>query len=270
MPGDGRAKQTGTDVRSYADATRRWVPLVIVGGLLGVAAIAASVATPGVHSIPIPHDSADSAGGGSASTSAAPSVDVGSGASRAVFSAPGWASWIGGLAAAAFVITVVVVLVWHFIRNRWLDIRQVARDTDRSGEAMSARREDVIAALDEGIARLAGDGDARSAVIACWVRLEEVARAAGTPRAPSDAPADLVARLLGAHQVSTAALTSLADLYRAARFSTNVIDNSMRTQALSSLHTIRGQLEVSGSAVGPSGLPLRDGYVSGTEDGRRW
>jgi Domain of unknown function (DUF4129) len=135
---------------------------------------------------------------------------------------------------------------------------------------MSARREDVIAALDEGIARLAGDGDARSAVIACWVRLEEVARAVGTPRAPSDAPADLVARLLGAHQVSTAALTSLADLYRAARFSTNVIDNSMRTQALSSLHTIRGQLEVSGSAVGPSGLPLRDGYVSGTEDGRRW
>ncbi len=256
-------------MRSYADATRRWVPLVIVGGLLGVAAIAASIATPGVHSVPIPHDSADGAGAASASATAAPSLAPGSGAAREVFGVPGWASWIGGLAAAAFVITVVAVLVWHFVRNHWLDIRQVARDADRSGEAMSARREDVIAALDEGIARLAGDGDARSAVIACWVRLEEVAEAAGTPRAPSDAPADLVTRLLGAHQVSTAALTSLADLYRAARYSTNVIDNSMRARALSSLHTIRGQLEVSVPTVGASGLPLRDAYVSGANDGRR-
>jgi len=53
----------------------------------------------------------------------------------------------------------------------------------------------MIAALDDGIARLAGDGDARSA--------------------------DLVTRVLGAHQVSKPALTSLADLYRAARYSTN-------------------------------------------------
>ncbi len=256
-------------MRSYADATRRWVPLVIVGGLLGVAAIAASIATPGVHSVPIPHDSADGVGAASASATAVPSLAPGSGAAREVFGVPGWASWIGGLAAAAFVITVVAVLVWHFVRNHWLDIRQVARDADRSGEAMSARPEDVIAALDEGIARLAGDGDARSAVIACWVRLEEVAQAAGTPRAPSDAPADLVTRLLGAHEVSTAALSSLADLYRAARYSTNVIDNSMRARALSSLHTIRGQLEVSVPTVGPSGLPLRDAYVSGANDGRR-
>jgi hypothetical protein len=269
MPADGRAEQTGTDVRSYTDATRRWVPLVIVGGLLGLAAIAASVATPGVHSVPIPHDSADGAGSASASATAPASLDAGSGAAHQVFSVPGWASWIGGLAAAAFVITVVAVLVWHFIRNHWLDIRQVARDADRSGEAMSARREDVIAALDEGIARLAGDGDARSAVIACWVRLEEVARAAGTPRALSDAPADLVTRLLGAHHVSTSALTSLADLYRAARYSTAVIDNSMRERALSALSTIRGQLEVSGATIGPSGLPLRDPYVTGADDGWR-
>ena len=248
-------------MRSYADATRRWVPLVIVGGLLGVAAIAASVATPGVHSVPIPHDSAGGAGGASPSATAVPSLDAGSGGARQVFSVPAWASWIGGLAAATFVITVVAVLVWHFIRNHWLDIRQVARDADRSGEAMSARREDVIAALEEGIARLAGDGDARSAVIACWVRLEEVARAAGTPRLPSDAPADLVTRLLGAHQVSTAALTSLADLYRAARYSTTVIDNSMRERAIAALSTIRGQLEVSR----PSGFPLRDPYVTGAD-----
>jgi hypothetical protein len=256
-------------VRSYADATRRWVPLVIVGGLLGVAAIAASIATPGVHSVPIPTDSADGSGGGSASATALPSLDAGSAAARQVFSVPTWASWIGGLAAAAFVITVVAVLVWHFVRNHWLDIRQVARDADGSHEAMSARREDVIAALDEGIARLAGDGDARSAVIACWVRLEEVAHAAGTPREPSDAPADLVTRLLGAHHVSTAALTSLADLYRAARYSTTVIDNSMREQALSALSTIRGQLDVSGSTIGSSEFPLRDAYVTGVDDGRR-
>ena len=269
MPPDGQAKQTGTDVRSYADATRRWVPLVVVGGLLGVAAIAASIATPGVHSVPIPHDSGEAAGSASASATLAPSVVPGSGDAREVFAVPAWASWLGGLAAAAFVITVVAVLVWHFVRNHWLDIRQVASDADRSADAMSARREEVIAALDEGIARLAGDGDARSAVIACWVRLEEVAQAAGTPRALSDAPADLVSRLLGAHRVSTAALTSLADLYRAARYSTSTIDDSMRQRALSALSTIRGQLEVSGLDSGGTGYPLRDAYVSGAEDGQR-
>ena len=123
---------------------------------------------------------------------------------------------------------------------------------------MSARREEVIAALDEGIAQLAGDANARSAVIACWVRLEEVAKAAGTPRAPSDAPADLVSRLLGAHQVSTRALTSLADLYRAARFSTAMIDNAMREQAIAALRQIRHELAA--SAAGP---PIDDVYATG-------
>jgi Domain of unknown function (DUF4129) len=103
----------------------------------------------------------------------------------------------------------------------------------------------MIAALDDGIARLAGEGDARSAVIACWVRLEEVAQTAGTAPVLSDAPADLISRLLGAHRVSMPALTSLADLYRAARYSTIPIDEPMRERALADLSTIRSELVAS-------------------------
>ncbi len=59
----------------------------------------------------------------------------------------------------------------------------------------------MLAAVDAGLADL-DDGDPRAAVIACWVRLEEAAAAAGTPREPGDTPGELVLRLLAGHQVS--------------------------------------------------------------------
>ena len=64
----------------------------------------------------------------------------------------------------------------------------------------TATAEDVVAALDAGLADLSDtDADPRRAVIACWVRLEQAAAAAGTPAQPGDSPTDLVARLLHEH-----------------------------------------------------------------------
>jgi hypothetical protein len=228
-------------VRTYSDAARRWVPLLIVGGLLGVAAIAASVATPGVHTIPFTPESTPS----DDTTSGAPPGGQVLRGRGAPVSIPAWVGWIEVGLASLFVALVIAVLVWHFLRNHWVSIRQVEWDRDDSGDAMSVRPEEVIAALDEGIALLTSDRDARSAVIACWVRLEEVASDAGTPRLASDAPADLVTRLLAAHRVSRAALTSLADLYRVARYSTAPVDDAMRSRALSALGQVRGQIVAS-------------------------
>jgi hypothetical protein len=251
-------------VRSYADATRRWVPLVIVGGLLGVAAIAASIATPGVHSVPVPRVSDNGLAGDTSVAPADPFASASPGPLAVSPDFPEWILWAEAIVALGIALALVVIFTWHYISTHWLSVRQVARDPGGSPDALSDRREDVIAALDEGIARLSGDGDARSAVIACWVRLEEVAREAGTPRAVSDAPADLVSRLLGAHQVSSAALTSLAELYRTARYSANTIDFGMRERAVTALGQIRAEL-----AASRSGPPLDDGQLYRTDGDRR-
>jgi hypothetical protein len=101
----------------------------------------------------------------------------------------------------------------------------------------------VVAALDAGLIDLSDiDLDPRRAVIACWVRLEQVAAAAGTPRQPSDTPADLVTRLLSGHYVDAASLSGFAAIYREARYATHVVDEQMRGQARAALERLRAEL----------------------------
>jgi hypothetical protein len=103
---------------------------------------------------------------------------------------------------------------------------------------------EVAAALDAGLDQLARSGsDPRSVVISCWVRLEDAAASAGTPRRPSDAPSDLVLRLLEGHRISRPVLDRLAAVYRTARYSSGPVDDSMRADAVSALQHLRAELE---------------------------
>ena len=88
-------------------------------------------------------------------------------------------------------------------------------------------------------------------MIACWVRLEQAAAAAGTPRQPGDTPTELVTRLLAGHDVSAAVLYALAEVYRLARYATHTVDATMRDQARAALHQLRAELSPvpSGSGV---------------------
>jgi hypothetical protein len=87
-------------------------------------------------------------------------------------------------------------------------------------------------------------------VIACWLRLEQAAAAAGTPRQVGDSPTDLVARLLHAHQISADVLAALANVYREARYATHAVDDRMRAQARSALQRIRTELTSSPGVLG--------------------
>lgn len=245
----------GINVRGKLNVTGRWVPLVVISGLLGVAALAASIAAPGVHRRAAPPPLLPSVStrpndpfGGSA-----PPV----GPSGAI--APLRDAWLLATIVFAIALVLAVFLLWHLIVIRRRPFRQYERDRDGTPEPLTVR--DVVTALNDAIARLAGEGDARSAVIACWVRLEQATQAAGTPRALSDAPADLVTRLLGAYQVSKPALTSLADLYRTARYSAKPIDNPMRERALSALTTVRSEIAASLAAPIDDRDPVRGGSV---------
>jgi hypothetical protein len=150
-----------------------------------------------------------------------------------------------GIALARLVLF-VLFLIGRFVWRRRHLFRLPGRpepddwdDQQRAAQATEAAR----TAVDEGIAELDVAGsDPRLVVIGCWVRLERAAARAGTERAPSDTPADLVNRMLAGRQVSAGTLANLADLYRAARYGQHDIGERMRDEALAALTALADEL----------------------------
>lgn len=223
-------------------ALTRLVPLLAVGALLTAAAVAASLATPQVRDTPLPQFSRPEPSGPTldpfnavgapppASADASPSIEL-----------PSWLGTVLLVGIAAFLLVVAGVLIFLLVRG-WRPVRRVELPPE---EPVTATEEEqlaaVIAAVDAGLADL-DDGDPRAAVIACWVRLEEAAAAAGTPRAPGDTPSELVLRLLAEHHVSADVLYPLAEVYRLARYATHTVDTRMRDQARAALGQLRAEL----------------------------
>ncbi len=233
----------------FRSAARRLWPLLAVGGLLGAVAILSTISTPGVHQLPVPNSVKHAIAPPTKPATKFTPISTPTAGQRSVITKPlpPWVitamEWACGIAVAL----VVAYLIWLVVRG-WLESATRRAGADSPGAKTLTRREAVLAAVDASIAELArDDGDARSAVIACWVRLEDVAEAAGTVREPGDTSSDLVTRLLSDHQVSAGVLTLLAELYRTARYSALPIQSSMRDQARSALTQLRSELQRSRS-----------------------
>jgi hypothetical protein len=224
----------------------RWTPPLAVAGLLVAGALAAALSSPGVTRVPLPSARAErSAAGVSASVeTAAPGATAPRLAEHLPL--PGWIEvGLTGLC-LGLVVAVVGLLVWYVVRDRFgVRTAPLVADGGRIEPPVSAHTDEVVAALDAGLVGLTdNDTDPRRAVIACWVRLEQAAAAAGTPRHPGDTPTDLVARLLEAHQVSRPVLDEFAAVYREARYATHVVDERTRAAAVRSLGHLRAELAV--------------------------
>ena len=224
-------------------ALRRWWPLAAVLGLLFLASLAATRSAPQLERLDP----------GPAPTATAPPLLPAQPLETAAGGPPGAAAeatgglpdWIGTAAVVVLVIAGLVVVAiagWAVLRDQ--QRRRKRRTGRRAPERPEARtQEDLVAALDAGLEELSdADRDPRRAVIACWVRLEQAAAAAGTPRHAGDSPADLVGRLLAEQQVDATVLAALAAVYREARYATHMVDDRMRAQARSALERLRADL----------------------------
>jgi hypothetical protein len=233
---------------------RRFGPLLAVVALLLGAAVAATLATPQVHPAPLnikgpaitlaPPDRTAAAPTG-------PPQDEPTQRESTASGAPIWLTMVAQLLCLLVVAAGLGVLVWY------LTTRLARRRTDEADEPEESveppAREQVLAAVDAGLVELADDdADPRRAVIACWVRLEQAAAAAGTPREPGDTPAELVTRLLEAHRVSSGVLYALAEVYRIARYATHVVDAGMRDQARAALGQLRAELSMTPAVPTPA------------------
>jgi Domain of unknown function (DUF4129) len=221
---------------------RGWWPLLAVTVLLVAVGGTAAVATPQLTRVPVPDanrgprptlfDNGPSPALPSPSTTLSPQA--------ARIAAPDWVLTVLTYLFLAILGAALVAVLWLLVRNRTFS-RPAEIDEPRAAPVAAA--EEVVAAVDAGLSDLSDtDLDPRRAVIACWVRLEQVAAAAGTPRQASDTPTDLVTRLLAAHQVDAAVLGAFADVYRRARYATHTVDEQMRGRARTALERVRSAL----------------------------
>jgi hypothetical protein len=224
-------------------ALRRWWPQAAVLGLLFLAALAAARSQPQLERIS--PDAEPTADAPPLLPPAAEATAAGQTPPGAAEPATGLPDWVG--TAALVVLTVaglvlIALVVWAIIRD------QARRRARRATGWIPVREEpntaeDLVAALDAGLEELSDtDRDPRRAVIACWVRLEQAAAAAGTARLPGDSPTDLVGRLLREQRVDAGVLAALLAVYREARYATHTVDDRMRAQAVSALQRLRVDL----------------------------
>jgi hypothetical protein len=218
-------------------ALRRWWPLAAVVVLLALSGLAAAHSTAQLERIEQAESVGDAAPQGEApppqdEVVVAPSGDV----------PEGLPSWLGlaALGVLGLLLLMVIVLV---VRALLKDRVRTRRAPRRPQPTAQNAADEVVAALEAGLLDLSdADTDPRRAVIACWVRLEQAAAAAGTPRRPDDTATDLVGRLLAEQNVSADVLGGFAAVYREARYATRVVDERMRVDARAALHRLREDL----------------------------
>jgi hypothetical protein len=97
---------------------------------------------------------------------------------------------------------------------------------------------EVAEAVDDGLDALA-DGPVDDVIVACWVRLEDAAAAAGSGRRPSETSAELAVRVLTSFHAPSDAVERLLELYRAARYSRHPLGEDDRVAAMAALGAIR-------------------------------
>ncbi|MBM0225715.1 MULTISPECIES: DUF4129 domain-containing protein [Micromonospora] len=238
---------------------RRWWPIAAVTVLLAVAALAAGHSSIGASRIPPAADNIPYVPD-YPSAEPAPSIAVEprDGAEATQAQIPDWI-----VTAAMVVLGLAALLAIGYVG--WTLVRGALRRTTRAIPAQRARRtaegtaREVVAALDAGLVELDDRAtDPRTAVIACWVRLEEAAEEAGVPRLAGDTPTDLVSRLLrgdpaaGVPAIASAdVLDGFAHVYREARYATHTVDERMRDQARAALRRLRGELTNLAGQVAP-------------------
>ena len=161
---------------------------------------------------------------GSGSGRAAPAP---AGGTRTGFVLASWLPWtVLGIVAAAAIVAAVVLLV----RSR----QQPAPEPDESAAAG--------AALGAAIGALEADTDARRAVIAAYGAMQRTLAAHGFARSRSEAPRELLSRVLKAGRATEGEAATLTGLFEEARFSTHPIPERARGVALAALGSLQARL----------------------------
>jgi Domain of unknown function (DUF4129) len=153
-----------------------------------------------------------------------------------------WAPILYGLLVVALV-AAVAISIWWSSRLRRPAPPLVIEDVGA---------EELREAVESGRAALAEIGDARAAIIACYVAMERSLADRGTSRTMADTPDELLARAVGAGTVRGPAASRLTALFYEARFSTHPVAARQRAAASAALDELAGELAAAGQPAAPA------------------
>jgi hypothetical protein len=140
-----------------------------------------------------------------------------------------------GLGVAVLVAAIVALSVWAR--------RQSRRHLPPEPEALAEEYGEALEqALEGGRRALLSLDDARAAIIACYVAMEESLARAGTVRSSAETPDELLAKAASTLLIGTGAARRLTSLFYEARFSSHPLADSQRAAAASALAEISSEL----------------------------
>lgn len=241
----GAGAVTGAVTGAGAVAGAGVVALVLLASVIVLAGLTGPV-TPSVAPAPPRNPQVTASGTATFSTPTTPPADVYrrsprvAAAHRLPVELASVVVVIAGLALAAVV--VVVALRLRRQRQRHPEPGPVpppATGLPDRGAADSGVAGSVATAADEGLALLSAATDVGDAVIACWVRLEQGAAAAGRRRHPAQTPTEFTTDLLLAGIGEEPAVRELLALYHRARFGSHPLPAEAADRAIACLEAIR-------------------------------
>jgi hypothetical protein len=154
---------------------------------------------------------------------------------------------------AALLAAVLIYVIARFIRSHrwtWAAWRRGAASVAIEPFVDDEEEPGLREAVSSGQSALRQLDDARAAIIACYVAMEESLAAAGTARDAADTPYALLVRAADRGLIRTAAAGRLTELFYEARFSTHPMPPGRRDDAQQAL------AEVAASLAGAEAEPM--------------
>lgn len=144
---------------------------------------------------------------------------------------------IAGITLVSLLAITLLVILYYLLKSLLRKIEPPAPSAARgSGLEFESEPEPLRAAVRAGLAELDEGDDPRSAVIACWLRLEHAVAAAGSPPLEADTPEELVARLPETYDGT--ALLELKQVYHLARYAPHEVREEQRASARRALRRL--------------------------------
>ena len=151
--------------------------------------------------------------------------------------------------AALLYTLLIVVLLTGVVLSIWWARRLRPSIGSREDGFIAHDPEDLREAVESGRSALRMVDDARAAIIACYVAMENSLAERGTARGIADTPDELLARARQGDIVHGTAATRLTALFYEARFSSHPLDRRQREAAERALDELAAALAETGAEV---------------------
>jgi hypothetical protein len=167
------------------------------------------------------------------------------------------------LDAILYALLVVALIIAVALAFRWARrLRPVPRLGD--DEPIAEDSADLLEAVESGRTALRTFDDAKAAIIACYLAMEQRLAGRGAARTVADTPDELLARATRTGVVHGGAAQRLTQLFYEARFSSHPMDQGQRTAAEQALDDLAADLAAQADAAPADAAQAGAGTGTGT------